>query len=205
MLLEKFKFYVLGILLFTAQSQAFEFSTCITEDYEAKVSHKSAPFGLTNTHLAIQKEGCTLVLNYVQYDFMKNRWEIDVCRGPVHIKSGSTSVDVIKREKGCPGEEDYCEEVSKIFSVIQNHGLIFAPGEKEDLKTDHGKFYCAFELLKSYLEDGIVLSKNYQEPRVSVRPHLNSKPQIDEKNLVEEEGSTFEEKPAESNKQLFNF
>jgi len=43
---------------------------------------------------------------------------------------------------------------------IQDHGLIFAAGERELLKDSHGQTYCTSLLLKKYLDDGYVFSSH---------------------------------------------
>ena len=39
-----------------------------------------------------------------------------------------------------------------MLSVLQDEGLIFAKGSRENLESDHGKVYCAFLLLKKYFK-----------------------------------------------------
>jgi hypothetical protein len=210
--------YIFTMLTLSVDAFSFAMPDCLRADYETKIAHKSAPLGLTNTVLAIQKEGCVMTFTHVKYDFLKSRWEIDVCRGPVHIKSGATSVEVLKREGGCPADTDYCKEMENIFGIVQNDGLIFAPGDKEDLKTDHGMFYCGFELLKSYLEKGLVFSKSLpvppstplESPKQSeeqAQPEVNQLDQATEpaKNEKREQVQGSTNPASESKGELFSF
>ena len=100
---------------------------------------------------------------------MKKKWKIDVCRGPVHIKSGATSVEVQKRpENGCldkNSKNDFCQSYTELMDRIQDDGLIFAEGEKEVLETARGKVFCSYLLLKSYLGDAKVLSRHQDNLR----------------------------------------
>ena len=41
-----------------------------------------------------------------------------------------------------------------MLSIIQDEGLIFADGARENLDADHGKVYCTFLLLSHYLNRG---------------------------------------------------
>ena len=86
-------------------------------------------------------------------------------------------------------ESDYCKEMNKLFLTIQDDGLIFASGDKEDLSSSHGRVNCTNRLLSTYLKKGMVLSKERrrvyskklfpQEPLISLicksSPSLDSK------------------------------
>jgi hypothetical protein len=67
--------------------------------------------------------------------------------------------------------------------------LIFAEGERENIQSAHGKTYCAYLLLRKYLEEGILFSK-YKAPI-----DIFSKA---EKKVVKEENNTV--KPIEVKK-----
>jgi len=154
---------------------------CLVENFSTTVSHKGKPFGLFKTKIKIDKQGCVITIDHEKYKYLKNHWVVDTCREPVHIKQGSGSLEVIKREGVC-GESntDYCESLNKILSVIQDDGLIFAPGEKENLKSDHGKFYCSFLLLKRYLKEGVVLKRSDNTLKLLIELH---KPYIKQKDI----------------------
>tara|TARA_R110000868_G_scaffold86182_8_gene241737 strand:+ start:1217 stop:1732 length:516 start_codon:yes stop_codon:yes gene_type:complete len=130
--------------------------------YETTISHKGFPFGLTQNILGVSKEKCVITISHEKLKFIKDAWVIDVCREPVHMKKGAGAVEVIKREGLCVegAKSSYCGELERLKAMIQDDGLIFAQGEKEDLASDHGKVYCAFSLLQRYLGQGIVLSRH---------------------------------------------
>ena len=122
--------------------------------------------------LDIDKNKCVIKVHYEKWKFIQEEWVIDICRGPVHIKKGNTSIEVLKREGSCLREEyqstPFCNEWKKIKLIIQDDGLIFADGEKEDLSTDHGKTFCSYLMIKKYLQDGVIfgrgLKKDQQGP-----------------------------------------
>ena len=143
-------------------SEALKF--CLDQDFGFNISHKVFPFGLFSRKLIITKKKCEIIVRYESYRWIKRAWVIDVCREPLHIKEGVYSIDVIKKEVPCPNEEsDYCESFEQIRSIIQNDGLIFAQGEKEDITSDHGKLYCIYALINKYLSGQEILGR-YQLP-----------------------------------------
>ena len=100
---------------------------------------------------------------YERYRYLRKKWSIDVCRVPIHIKSGTDAIDVYKRIHECNQanqEESFCEEKSLIENVILDDGLIFAQGEKEKLNDDHGMVYCSLLLMNAYLDKAIIFSKD---------------------------------------------
>ncbi len=172
-----FKFSLLCILFsLTTQARVYTESECLDANYEALISHKGFPFGLTENKLTIQKDKCVITVSHERLKFIKNAWVVDVCREPVHMKKGAGAVEVIKRLGACVEgtKDDYCAEYARIRELIQDDGLIFADGEKENLDSDHGKVYCAFTLLQRYLEQGIVMSRHggtvVPEPSASPLP-----------------------------------
>ncbi|MCY4524384.1 MAG: hypothetical protein OXB84_06570 [Halobacteriovoraceae bacterium] len=158
---------LLGIVtlffLITFNSHAIEDKECIDSIFTTEINHKAWPFGLTENKLHISKDKCQIVINHEKLKFIKKRWAIDVCRGPVHIKSGRNSEDVIKKEQECFDPQttnEFCQELALIRKIMQDDGLIYANGEKEDMESDHGRVYCSYRLLQVYLEDGVVLNRN---------------------------------------------
>lgn len=158
---------------------------CLSEDFISTVKHKAKPFGLFETLFTISKQGCVLTIDQEKYKFLKNRWVVDVCRGPIHIKQGIGAFDILKREGVCPVADlssEYCESLNKILTSIQDNGLIFAEGEKENLKSGHGQMYCSFLLVKKYLQEGIVLNKNDNSLKLVIeidKPYIKQK-QVDD-------------------------
>lgn len=158
-----FKFSLLILLIpFASQANTYTELECLDASYETTISHKGFPFGLTKNILTTSKDKCVITIHHEKLKFIKDQWVIDVCREPVHMKKGAGAVEVIKRDGVCVegSKSSYCGEISRLKSLIQDDGLIFAEGEKEDLSSDHGKIYCAFSVIQRYLEQGIVLSRH---------------------------------------------
>lgn len=170
----KFKFQKLILILFflcvsSMNLMAFTTYDCLNASYDSSVTHPSSPFGLLMKNIKISKRLCEVTITHTSYEFYQKKWVIDVCRGPVHVKYGVGSVSVYKRDatmckKGIKGDKsDFCVNVFDLEDFIQDDGLIFAKGEKEDLKSDHGKMYCAFLLVNKYLMDGYIFSRHRLE------------------------------------------
>ena len=162
MLYIKFNFIFVFLFLITNNTFAFTGKECLNSVFKTKVSHKGSPMGLTDTILEVDKNLCVFTVNYEKLKFVKKKWVVDVCRGPIHIKYGTGAVEVFKRtaslcQKG--GEDKYCASLNTLVNIVQDDGLIFAEGEKEDLDTGHGKFFCAYQLFNAYLKNGHVFSR----------------------------------------------
>lgn len=160
----KFKFLVPVLFLLTSQTFAnFLGSECLNASYKSTVSHKGQPFGMTKNILSLEKNGCVVIVKKEKLKFMKQKWIIDVCRSPIHIKEGDGAIEVYKRNKIVCREGDtkidFCKSYHELLSILQDDGLIFAQGEKEDLQSDHGKVYCSYLLIKGYLQQGKVFSR----------------------------------------------
>jgi len=162
MSLFKFSFLVITFVFSFTSNATFTDAECLNSSFSTEVKHKGQPFGLTENKLFVDKQLCVLTISHEKMKYMKKKWVIDVCRGPVHIKEDAGNIDVYKREKGCATKSsgEYCKTFTNIKNIIQDDGLIFADGEKEDLATDHGRVYCSFLLVKKYLGEGIVFSKD---------------------------------------------
>jgi hypothetical protein len=133
---------------------------CINSSYDSFVEHKAMPFGLSKTILGVSKKECLIVISHSKLKFMKSEWTIDICRGPVHIKKTGGAVEVLKRDNSCEeGSSPFCKELDKIETVLQDDGLIFADGQKENISSEHGKIYCSFLLVKKYLRDGMIFNR----------------------------------------------
>ncbi|MEK6623457.1 MAG: hypothetical protein AABY86_00720 [Bdellovibrionota bacterium] len=164
MQLSKYKSFI-SFLALAFISQAFASSPftdnqCLDGVFTTKVAHKAFPFGVTETKLEIEKKDCRLVVRHEKLRFLTKQWDVDVCRGPIHIKYGATSVEVIKRQGACKAlDNEFCKMADELFKVLQDDGLIFAPGEKEDLAVAHGRVNCSYLLLKAYLEGANVFTR----------------------------------------------
>lgn len=167
--MQLFKSSILFVLL-TMNSYSmnmFSDMDCIQGNFDAVVEHKAAPFGLSKNILSVSKSDCSITINHSKLKFIKNSWTVDVCREPVHIKKDDNGVEVLKRKAGCKaGSSEYCKELSKIEKLLQDDGLIFASGEKENISSDHGKIYCAYLLTKKYLRDGLVFNRGHEYTEV---------------------------------------
>ncbi len=140
---------------------AFDDNSCFNGNYDVEVIHKGQPFGLLPVKLKIKKEGCALTIQHEKFKYIKKAWQVDICRAPIHIKKGLGAVEVVKKTAPCEGKERgiFCTEFLTMKRLIQDDGLIFAAGEKENLQTDHGKTYCAYLLLNKYLDRSVVFNR----------------------------------------------
>lgn len=169
-----FKLLILSQTLWAA----FTDMECINSAFESVVSHKGQPFGLTNTKLKVSKENCLITIEHNELKYVNKKWEVDVCREPIHIKTGVGAIEVLKKKGSCKSPQankEYCEAVQKIELILQDDGLIFAEGEKEDLKTDHGRLYCSFLLLKAYLRNNVVYSRHREYKDTLIKSNFVNK------------------------------
>ena len=137
----------------------FTSESCLQANFQTEVSHEGEFWGLLKSNLKVEKSDCLITIEYKR--ILKDKWKVDVCREPVHLKYRSKGrLQVFKRNDGCSGQtSEYCSSMKELLSNVQDFGLIFAEGERESLSTGHGMVYCSFLLLKKYLEEGEVLSK----------------------------------------------
>ena len=172
MLSFRFSFFLL--LFFSYSAFAFQDNECLVSVYSTSVSHKTWPMGLMQEKLTIEKNRCVITVVLQKNRFWKTQWLIDVCREPVHIKYGTGSLEIYKRRTLCETAIDFleaeenknkadpfCSHWYDLEGFIQDNGLIFAQGEKEDISSDHGKMYCSYLLLKRYLKDGVIFSNQF--------------------------------------------
>ncbi|MCK5883164.1 MAG: hypothetical protein KAG61_05705 [Bacteriovoracaceae bacterium] len=160
-----------AITLSICASAAFTDSACLKSSFDTTVSHKSFPLGFADTTINVKKDGCVITILHKKMKYMKKKWVIDVCRGPIHIKYGTGSIDVFKRLGNCKGSmaSDYCSNLSTIELLLQDDGLIFADGDKGNLDQDHGKIYCSYMLALSYLNKGLVFNREQEYSNVLIR------------------------------------
>lgn len=152
-------FFCFSLLSGKAWPTGFSSDQCIKENFETEISHEGKFFGLIKNDLKISKDQCRLTIHYKK--ILETEWLIDICREPIHMKVTSKgSQSVYKRQGSCIGEESsYCRYLEDLLEVLQDHGLIFAKGDREDLNSPHGQTYCSYRLLKLYLEEGKLFSK----------------------------------------------
>lgn len=152
----KFKtFILLSLLGPLSAGAAFDLQACLNASNEISISHKVKPFGLLQRSLSISKDRCIIDVSSTSYKFIKNSWQIDVCRSPIHIKKTDGGVEVVKKEGSCQSapSSEFCLESKELLQLIQDDGLIFATGEKSSLADDHGKVNCVYLLLDQYMND----------------------------------------------------
>lgn len=160
-----------SLLIIFASLSSFVFASkfssqeCLNSKYNTMTEHKGKFFGLIENKLKINKEVCHIDVMFK--GILETTWKIDVCREPIHMKVTSKgSQDVYKRNKKCGKgiKSDYCYYRNELINSLQDHGLIFAKGQREDIEQNHGQVYCAYLLLKRYLDDGIIFSI-YDSPK----------------------------------------
>lgn len=156
-----------------AWSQVTRFSSkaCLDSNYKMAMIHKGPLFGLLKQEFIIEKKNCIIHVTHRKY--LPKEWFIDVCREPVHIKvTSATGVDVAKKENECIHKDkskdtsNFCSQYFILMDVIQDDGLIFAEGDRDNLSSDHGKTYCSYLLLKKYLNDSVIFSRYTEVPDI---------------------------------------
>ena len=88
-------------------------------------------------------------------NILETSWKIDICREPIHIKvKKMENESFYKRTGSCLHglKNDFCEHWGGLKENLQDYGLIFAEGEREDISTSHGQAYCTYLLLQRYLD-----------------------------------------------------
>lgn len=162
--------FLLFIGSVSAQSR-FSPKSCLDASYRMKMSQKGPLFGLLKQEFLIDKKNCIIHITHKKY--LPKEWIIDVCREPVHIKvTSATGVDVAKKETECMKKDNsrdtgnFCSQYFTMMDVIQDDGLIFAEGDRDNLNSDHGRTYCSYLLLKKYLNDSVVFSRYTEVPDI---------------------------------------
>jgi hypothetical protein len=150
-----------------------------------KMNRKGPLFGLIQQEFIIDKKNCIIHITHRKY--LPKEWVIDVCREPVHIKvTSATGVDVAKKEADCIKKDnsrdtsDFCSQYFSMMDVIQDDGLIFANGDRDNLYSDHGRTYCSYLLLKKYLNESIIFSRYTEVPDIFLEKTkvLNTEPAV---------------------------
>ncbi len=164
MVFTKFSLIVLLTLSSAYAQTRFSSKSCLDATYKMKMVQKGPLFGLLKQEFIIDKKGCIVHISHKKY--LPKEWFVDVCREPVHIKvTSATGVDVAKKEAECINVDkskdtsDLCAQYFDMMDVIQDDGLIFAEGDRDNLSSDHGKTYCSYLLMRKYLNDSVVFSR----------------------------------------------
>ena len=200
--------FSLLILLLSQSVFANMFSSrlCLMSNYETSVKHDGKFFGLVKNDLSIKKDICLIEVKYK--NILDTKWIIDICREPVHIKVQSKgSMDFYKRKGDCDGRNDkFCRSWQELQQILQDHGLIFAQGERESLESSHGRTYCSYLLLNKYLAEGVLFSKYKNTPDIFTEvkaKHDKKADTVTEKETEQSEDSDSEEKKEEENQARF--
>ncbi len=164
MVFTKFSLIVLLIISSAYAQTRFSSKSCLDSSYKMKMVQKGPLFGLLKQEFLIEKKGCIVHITHKKY--LPKEWFVDVCREPVHIKvTSATGVDVAKKEAECINVDkskdtsDFCAQYFDMMDVIQDDGLIFAEGDRDNLASAHGKTYCSYLLMKKYLNESVVFSR----------------------------------------------
>jgi hypothetical protein len=160
----------------------FSPKSCLDASFKMKMEQKGPLFGLLKQEFIIDKKNCIVHITYKKY--LPKEWIIDVCREPVHIKvTSATGVDVAKKEVGCTKKDsskdtgNFCSQFFSLMDIIQDEGLIFAEGDRDNLQSAHGKTYCSYLLLKRYLLDSVVFSRYTETPDLFLEKKNTSDPE----------------------------
>ena len=145
-------------------SLAFEDVSCLKGEFSAQIDKGLDPFGFLKEKLIITKKKCDISIELNKAKYIKSKWHIDICREPVHIKFGGSLQNVVKKnELNCASaKSEYCEVLNDLKVALEDNGLIYGKGIREDLNSQHGKVYCTYLLLNQYLRNSIVFS--YEKP-----------------------------------------
>jgi hypothetical protein len=164
--------FLLTVSIAEAQTR-FSPKSCLDATYKMKMVQKGPLFGLIKQEFIIDKKDCIVHLTHKKY--LPKEWFVDVCREPVHIKvTSATGMDVAKKESECINKDktkdtsDFCSQYFDIMNVMQDDGLIFAEGDRDNLESDHGKTYCSYLLLGKYLNESVVFSRYTDVPDIFI-------------------------------------
>ena len=169
----KFSFILILTMSSLFAQTRFSSKSCLDSNYDMKMIQKGPLFGLLKQEFVIIKKNCIIHITHKKY--LPKEWIIDVCREPIHIKvTSATGVDVAKKEAECINKDksrdtsDFCSQYFTMMDVIQDDGLIFAEGDRDNLNSNHGKTYCSYLLLKKYLNDSVVFSRYTEVPDIFI-------------------------------------
>lgn len=139
---------------------------CLDAQFEASTTGKGSLFGLLKQDLNIDKNDCVLTIKDKKYFFIETIWKVDICREPIHLKVEKfKNTSVFKKERKCSQDagSEFCQKTDELLDIIRDIGLIFAQGNRQSLDSAHGKTYCAYLLLKEYLNSDSVFVSNQEQ------------------------------------------
>jgi hypothetical protein len=182
--------------IFTASagSFAFESKECIESKFKASIERKGELFGLLPYEFVISKSRCKIDL--IHRTYWRKNFSIDICREPIHLKFEQfNSLNIYKKEGSCRDQsKPFCNKIEELKAIVQDDGLIFAEGERDQLSSEHGQVYCSFLLIKKYLDQSVILSmgKSGEYDLFSDRPRARIAKKIEVETIQEEETSMRE-------------
>jgi hypothetical protein len=148
--------FVLSIISFHA-SAMFSSADCIGASFSKNVELPKKFFGVFKRDIMMTKERCILSLRY-KYSFWFSKWEVDICRDPIHVRyENFFGPELLRKDGECEKNSQgvFCQKWKELQSIIDNELLIYAEGERDQLNSLHGTSYCLDLLFKGYL------SKNF--------------------------------------------
>jgi hypothetical protein len=176
----KFSFFFFFVVSLAQGQSRFSTKSCIDASYNMKMVQQGPLFGLLKHEFTINKKDCVVQVIYNKY--FPKEWVVDVCREPVHIKATSaTGVDVAKKDTNCVKMDNsrdtgnFCSQYFALMEIMQDEGLIFAQGDRDNLQSDHGKVYCSYLLLRKYLNEGVVFSRYTESPDIFLEGQMKQK------------------------------
>jgi len=151
------KIILFGMMFFSLNSFSFEDAGCLKADFSTSVKKSIDPFGYFHEVLMVKKNKCNITIELTKAKYINSKWRIDICREPIHIKYGKNLQNVVRKIS-----DEYDQIYSEIKNVIENNGLIYGEGIRENLSSQHGMVYCSYLLINQYLNNSIVFS--YEKP-----------------------------------------
>lgn len=176
---------ILLIFSSSAFAQKFNSKQCLDSSFDTSIKHDGKFFGLIKNDLKLKKAGCLIDIYFK--NILETSWKIDVCRTPIHLKVKSKGTESFyKRSTNCSGSmrDDFCDYWEDLKETLQDYGLIFAKGEREDLSTPHGQTFCTYLLLERYLADGRLFSKFETPKSIFEKEVVKEKPKAPKPKLV---------------------
>ena len=152
---------IIAVFIISLPSYSFDDESCLKSEYKTTIKKAFAPMGLLEETLAITKSKCEITIEHVKAKYLGDKWKIDICREPIHIKSGKNLQNVVKRKKSnchLQKESPFCQEYSVLKNILEDKGLIYGDGQREDISSEHGRVYCSYLLINQHLENGVVFS-----------------------------------------------
>ncbi len=139
---------------------SFSFDSCVKRDLKVDIASKKA-FGFIDYKLNLEKKRC--VIEIQRENFFKSAWKIDICKEPIHLKVLEYFTNknyIIEKKCSDESEDTFCKKKRQLISIMEKELLINSEGEKENLDSHYGISYCIYELLKKYLNEGMIFSMN---------------------------------------------